>query len=167
MYMSDITDKIKRRVIIEKNTNCDLYIYTRAINNRGKGGNFLSIEKQKEQGLFIAHENGLNAIEYNESYIFERGHIISFCKLNLLKLIINGKVKYVYINDLKLISYNRKLRNFVLHFYKFFGVILFVKSARYPLEKLCITEDMEEEIEELILMVEDHVKNEPYEYMNN
>lgn len=164
--MSDITDKIKRRVIIEKHTNYDLYIYTRAINNRGKGGNFLSIEKQKEQGLFIAHEYGLNPIEYNESYIFERGRIMSFCKLNLLKLVLIGKVKYVYINDLKLISYNRTLRNYVLHFYKFFGVILFVKSIRYPLEKLCITVETEKEIEELILMINENVRNKPFEYMN-
>ena len=93
-------------------------------------------------------------------------HKSGVCQFNLLKLVTEGRAKYIYVRKIEMLSRNKMLLKYILHLYAINGVTLFTKKGRYLLENLVTTAEIMHHVEVLKLTVEEFVPI-PYEYVKN
>lgn len=163
----EISIALTRKVLTEKTKNSFLYIYTLLNCSKKTKNPFCGVYKQLDEGIKTSREQGLEPIEYNESWlIYKPEQIVGRCQLSLMKLVIEGRAKFIYVRKIEMLSRSKKLRNYILHLYAIYGVQLFTKKGRIKLEELVITPEIEYETDILKMMVEEHIEI-PYEYVKN
>ena len=126
---------LTRRVLVEKinskwNSNKILYIYTTpdfSLKNEMKG-----VENQLRDGIACAKRFGLTPNEYSEYVYLMRHEEVSIGKilLTLLKKVMDGEVRQIYVRDTKLFTRKHKfLADYVIKFLIIHDVKIYTKKG--------------------------------------
>src|ERR1700756_2172567 len=151
---------ITRFLLFEKApTNKTLYVY--AYPNHRIKHPMKSIFKQRDEGFVIANTYNLTAIDFQEcAYLIKKEEKIPRVLKSLIKLVIIGKVKHIYVRNIKLLSTKSMV---LLHYYlkllSLYKVSLYDKNGLVNLNHvnyLSLSEG--DDMEYIIKMFDEQVK---------
>ena len=128
----DLSGFLTRRVLIEKiSTNNLLYIYTYPNTRKDIINPFVTVWKQLEDGKNSAKKLNLIPIEYSEIFMaIKKDSVLCRVMSSLLKLVISGKIKNVYVQNTKLLgSRNKTIRTLILQIFSLHDVNIYDENG--------------------------------------